>query len=103
MGGRVTEWNAQAIAEEAQRDAAHDHAPLDRGSYVAWAVCQLGRTSGFSRVHRVGEPMGGEEMTTCGDVIPPPVLRVVLTPGLVRALGRCTHCEMLHARHAAVA
>jgi len=88
----------KAISDDARHEAAREHDELERGTDVVWSLSHMGRTTGFSPAHRVGESFGGEQMTTCGEVIPPPALRVPLTPNLARAFRRCTHCEALHAK-----
>jgi hypothetical protein len=79
--------------------------PLTTGSFVAWArKAHMGQTDGFSSVHRVGVTVGGTSLTTCGEIIPAPILRLVpLTPALIRALARCRHCEAINAQHGAAA
>ncbi len=77
--------------------------PLEAGRFVAWTECRFARTDGFSVVHRVGEPMGDTPMTLCGDVVPEPIRRVILSPNLVRALGRCRYCDAVFAHKGAAA
>ena len=72
-------------------------AALPFGHAVAWSFCRLGRTDGFSPVHRVGKPVLGTAVTCCGLTIPPAIRLVPLNPNLVRTLGQCHHCERLRA------
>lgn len=102
----TNEWDHKAIEADARRDAAAPTEPLAIGAYVAWGVTQWlkNATTGFSKLHRVGERIGDHEMTLCGEVIPEPVMRVPSgNARFLYALGRCTHCEAINAKHQAVA
>lgn len=67
--------------------------PIEAGTPVAWAECRFGRTDSLSVVHRAGSPIGETPMTLCSAVIPSAMLRLTLTPNLIRSLGRCKWCE----------
>lgn len=71
--------------------------PLQPGATVAWALTRFGHTDGLSAVHRVGDPLGDQPTTLCGDLVPDPILRVPLSPRLIRTLGNCKYCESVHA------
>lgn len=80
--------------EQVRRDVEAEEAqPLALGSAVAWAKYCHGWTDSLSPVHRVGEPIQGQAMTLCGDVIPCAMMRLPLSPDLVRTLPRCRYCE----------
>jgi hypothetical protein len=87
---RITDA-ARAQALEAVQTA--EVAPMEWGHLVAWAECRVGRTDGLSVVHRVASWSVDDARTICGDQVPPAMLRVALTSGLVRTLGRCRYCE----------
>ena len=72
--------------------------PLEFGQHIAWSLCLLACTNGMSELHRVGHPVLGYDHTTCGDVIPPPVRWLPLSPAIVRTLPRCKYCEAEHVR-----
>ena len=72
--------------------------PLEFGQHIAWSECLLGRTNGFSEVHRVGTTQFGRGYTTCGRMIPPPVKWLPLSPAMVRHMRRCRDCEAECAR-----
>lgn len=89
-----SEARAVAIAAEGT--------PLQLGQSVAWAECRFGRTNDLSRVHRADDAKAGDsedQKTLCGDRVPMPVLRIALSPNLVRTLGRCQFCEAEYQRH----
>ena len=75
-----------------------ERTPLEFGAHVAWSECMLGRTSGLSALHRVGHPQLGYDHTSCGEVVPPAVRWLPLSPAMIRTLPRCKYCEAEHAR-----
>lgn len=77
--------------------------PLEWGAMVAWAECRFGRTDGLGVVHRVESWSLDDARALCGERIPSPVLRLPLTPNLVRTLGRCRYCETAHQQRKGVA
>ena len=80
--------------ERQARSQAAAGGELQPGQSIAWSLCaRLAQTDGFSAVHRVGQPSGGTALTMCGEIIPPPVKHLPLTPRLAHALGRCRYCE----------
>ena len=80
--------------EREERTRAASASELSIGESVAWSLsARMAQTDGFSAVHRVGQPSGGTALTMCGEIIPPPVNRVPLTPRLAQSLGRCRYCE----------
>jgi hypothetical protein len=82
---------------------ATEGAPLPSGQVVAWAECRFGRTDGLSAVHRAGPTVGDYQRTLCGDQIPVAMMRVALTPNLIRTLGRCRYCEAVYAEEGVAA
>jgi hypothetical protein len=77
---------------------ADENTQLVFGNHIAWVDCRFGLTDSLSSVHRVGFPEGRAAVTTCGELIPAPKLRMSLTPGLIRSLGRCRYCEAEYQR-----
>ena len=75
-----------------------EHTPLEFGAHIAWSECLMGRTNGFSDVHRVGFPQFAHAYTTCGELIPAPVRWLPLSPAMIRHMPRCKYCEAEHAR-----
>lgn len=75
---------------------AADAQPVAHGQVMAWVECRFARTDSLSVVHRVGEPLEGQGVTLCGEVIPDVIRRLALTPGLIRSLGRCQWCEQAY-------
>jgi len=88
---RTVEQDARAHALTTL--GALEAAPLEFGHVVAWVTCRFGRTDNLSEVHRAGAPIGETPVTLCGEVIPSAVLRLSLSPNLVRSLGKCRYCE----------
>lgn len=100
----MTNSDTQAIEQEARAEAiAAELTPLEWGAPVAWAECRFGRTDGLSVVHRIGAWTVDDARTICGESVAAPILRVVLTPNLVRTLGRCRYCETAYALKGAAA
>lgn len=97
------EIEREARAEALAALHADEVTPLEHGRLVAWAECRFGRTDRFSNVHRVGAPFGEAAMTLCGEVVPAAIVRLPLTPGLVRTLGRCRYCEAILTKNGAFA
>lgn len=107
---------AEAAAEWRARLAVDEATPLEWGAHIVWSVKtpRNGITDGMSDVHRVGYPIGDNPATTCGEMIPPAVLWVPLSPAMVRAaevrvptkdteedkmhLMACRFCKAEHAR-----
>ena len=84
-----------ADVEREERTRAASASELSVGESVAWSLsARMAQTDGFSAVHRVGTPSGGTALTMCGEIIPPPVTHVPLTPRLAHSLGRCRYCEI---------
>jgi hypothetical protein len=75
-----------------------ERTPLEFGAHIAWSECLLGRTNGFSPVHRVGFHQVGNAYATCGELIPPPVKWLPLSPAMVRTMMNCRYCEAECAR-----
>lgn len=98
---RDREW--REIEREAREQNSLDvirleSTPLEFGQHIAWTTCLLACTNGISELHRVGHPILGYDHTTCGDVIPPPVRWLPLSPAIIRTLPRCKYCEAEHVR-----
>lgn len=95
MSDKALDW--RTIQQAARTEALEaEGKPLGAGQSVAWAQRQFGRTSGFTIVHRADacEPSNADtQQTLCGEPIPPAVIRVALTPNLIRTLGRCKWCD----------
>jgi hypothetical protein len=82
------------VKAELTRDAA---TPLELGAHIAWTLPgYLETTDRFSEVHRVGNPLLELSRTLCGEMIPPVVRRVPLSPRVMTSLGRCRYCEDLY-------
>lgn len=82
---------AEALAQV--RSEIDQNTPIQPGTPVAWSLTRFGRTDGFSAVHRAGETIGDLATTLCGDLVPEPILRLALSPRLIRHLGSCKYCE----------
>lgn len=89
---------ADAAEQVRAEVAALELIPLVFGEKIAWAIMRLNRTDDLSFVHRVGEPIGGVDHTTCREPIPPALLRLPLGPGLLRTIKPCKFCEAEYAR-----
>jgi hypothetical protein len=102
-------WAAVEAEARAQALAyldAEQTAPANAwGSFVAWSEHgYLGRTDGMSRVHRVGPTMSGRiTLTLCGEIVASVKSRMALSSSIVKALGRCHHCEARYAKGAVAA
>ena len=100
---RPTREAWQQVDAEVRQQLASDierleSTPLEVGAHIAWSECMLGRTSGLSALHRVGHPQLGYDHTSCGEVVPPAVRWLPLSPAMIRTLPRCKYCEAEHAR-----
>jgi hypothetical protein len=83
----------EALAQ-VRAELEHDETtPLVFGAAIAWSECLMGRTNGVSVLHRVGLPQHDHEYTTCGDLIPPPIRWVPLSPSTIRVMPKCKQCE----------
>src|SRR5690349_19223327 len=86
MTERSDVWAAierEALAQ-VRTELAHDETtPLVFGAAIAWSECLMGRTNGVSLLHRVGMPQHEHEYTTCGDLIPPPIRWIPLSPATI--------------------
>ena len=80
----------EQVRAELERD---ERTPLVFGSPIVWSECLMGRTNGMSQLHRVGLPQHGYEYTTCGQLIPPPIRWVPLSPATIRVAPKCKQCE----------
>jgi hypothetical protein len=84
---RIEDEATAQVRAELERD---ETTPLEVGAHIAWTLPgYAGRTDGLTQVHRVGIAQFGNDYTACGDLIPPVVRRVALSPNLVRTLTRC--------------
>jgi hypothetical protein len=96
MSERADMWaeiESAALAQvraELERD---ERTPLEFGYPIVWSECLMGRTNGMSELHRVGLPQHGHQYTTCGQLIPPPIRRVPLSPATIRVMVKCRQCE----------
>lgn len=91
-----TEWERierEAYAQSREDAVMAEHTPMEFGRPVAWSECRFGRTDSLSLVHREQD-----DRTLCGELVPAPILRVALTPNLVRTLGKCRYCETAFAQ-----
>ncbi len=89
-GWRQVELDAQAQASADLQ--ALERTPLEFGQHIAWSESLLGRTNGFTALHQVGKPQFGRDYTTCGEIIPPPVRWLPMSPAVARTMPRCRYC-----------
>lgn len=103
MSERETQFDWRRIQRDAIAVALEiEGVALPLGQSVAWAERRFGRTDGLSTVHRADEADPNDvesQHTLCGDRVPAPILRLALSPNLVRTLGRCRFCEAEYQRH----
>jgi hypothetical protein len=91
-------WQAIERAARAQVVAdveVLERTPLVSGEFIAWSThlkSQWGHCSGLSPVHRVGQITAEYCYTTCGEIIPPAVRWLPLSPALVQSMEPCKHC-----------
>ena len=100
---RPTDANGRQLEADARAEASVgleglEATPLEFGAHIAWSECLMGRTNGFSAVHRVGLPQFAHAYTTCGELVPAPVTWIPLSPAMIRTMPRCKFCEAEHAR-----
>lgn len=92
------EWKAIEAAAHAEAMALveleRQTAP-ELGSFVAWGITRdySGVIAGFTPLHRVGIPIGDKPHTTCHEAIPDPLLRMRLSPALIRTMPKCDFCN----------
>ena len=80
--------------EQVQADLARlESTPLEFGAHIAWSECFMARTNSFSEVHRIGFPQVNRPFTTCGEMIPPPIRWLPVSPAMARTMRRCRYCE----------
>lgn len=87
---RIEREASEQVRAELQVD---ENRSLEFGAAIAWSECMMGRTCGVSPIHRVGVPQHGHDYTTCGDLIPPPIRWVPLSPATIRVMAKCRQCE----------
>ena len=84
----------QQARDQVRAELARDeNTPLEFGAAIVWAFNARGRTDGISPVHRVGFPQFNRAYTTCGELVPAPILWCPLSPAMVRTMPRCVYCE----------
>lgn len=101
MSGALDFRSIQQDACKQALEAEGETLPL--GQPVAWAERRFGRTDGLSVVHRAGDAalsMTSDQRTLCGETVPAAILRVALSPNLVRSLGRCRYCDEAYTKPA---
>lgn len=92
------EIEREALAQVRSELARDESTPLEFGAPIMWAYNARGRTDGLSPVHRVGFPQFNRAYTTCGELVPAPILWCPLSPALARTMPRCVYCEAEMAR-----
>lgn len=81
------------VREQKTADLLRDeNTPLEFGAFICW---KQGRwePEHFAPVHRVGYSEGAYAYTACGQIIPPPLMWLPLSPALVRSMTNCTRCN----------